>query len=306
MFLRHLKYLAALAETEHFGRAAEICEISQPTLSSGIQHLENELGVTLVQRRHHRFVGFTSEGKHLLVWARRILADWEGLRQEAGVARRELTGELRIGAIPTSLPAVPLITSPYIADHPRVKPMIHSLSAETIIHRLDNFTLDLGITYLEDPRLKGFKVQPLYEEHYVLLARDTSAFGDRTDLRWSEIGDLPLCLLPPNMQNRRIVNAAFREAGIIPNARVETDSIFTLYAQIRYGGLFSIVPHSLLCLFEIRQEVSAIRLHPPLTRMIGAIAPKREPWPPVIDTAWSLLDQLDLQSRFDALIKTIY
>lgn len=74
MFIRQVHYLLALAKLGHFGRAAEACHVSQPALSTAIQHLEEELGVTLV-RRGQRFQGFTPEGERLLQWARRLARD---------------------------------------------------------------------------------------------------------------------------------------------------------------------------------------------------------------------------------------
>ncbi len=305
MFVRQLTYLVTLAQQRHFARAAQACHVSQPALSAAIQHLEDELGVSIVQRGQH-FEGFTSEGERLLDWARRILADWEGLRQEATLSRNQLTGMLFLGAIPTTLPVVPLLTEPCLTAYPSVTHRVLSLSAEEIIRRIDHFELDLGLTYLEDHVLRGFHMLPLYHERYVLLARDASRIGDRTSLDWAEVADLPLCLLTPNMQNRRIIDAAFRRAGVTPKVCVETDSIFALYSHVRSAGVFSVVPHSLLYLIEMRQEVTVIQVTPELSRSIGLITLERKPLPPLVAATWSIFGDLDLQSRFDALISAIY
>lgn len=76
-----LEFLIAIAHEKHFGRAAEACGVTQPTLSAGLKQLEETLGVMLV-RRGSRFLGFTSEGERVLEWARRIVSDARGLRQE--------------------------------------------------------------------------------------------------------------------------------------------------------------------------------------------------------------------------------
>src|ERR1700742_175841 len=107
MLIRQLTYLVALAKEQHFGRAAEACNVSQPALSGAIRSIEKELGVTIVQRGR-RFEGFTSDGERVLAWARRALADCEGLRQAASITREDPQGTLRIGAIPTTLPVIPL------------------------------------------------------------------------------------------------------------------------------------------------------------------------------------------------------
>jgi len=305
MFIRQITYLIALAKTSHFGRAAESCNVSQPALSSAIQRLEEELGVTLIVRGQ-RFQKFTPEGERLLAWAQRLMSDWDGMRQEASSFNNQLTGFLRFGTIPTTTSVVPLITEPYQTAYPGVRLKLSSLSAEEIIRELDTFELDLGLTYLEYPTLLGFRVLPLYTERYVLMARNSSALPEQNHLGWADISSLPLCLLNPSMQNRKIIDAAFREAGVTPNVMVETNSVFSLYAQVRCAGMFSVVPHSLLSLFEMRQEVTAIPLNPELSRKIGLIAPSNLLFPPVLEAIWSIAETLNLQSRFDALINGIY
>jgi DNA-binding transcriptional LysR family regulator len=98
--------------------------------------------------------------------ARQALAAWDGLKQEASISRCRLCGELRLGAIPTAMPIVSLLTGPYWEAYPDIRQMVQSLSNEEIIRRLDNFELDMGLTYLEDQNLERFRVLPLYREHY--------------------------------------------------------------------------------------------------------------------------------------------
>src|SRR5215471_19434631 len=117
--LDKLEYLMALARERHFGRAAEACGVTQPTLSAGIKQLEEMLGVLLVQRGS-RFIGFTPEGERILDWARRIVADASAMRQEARSLKQGLAGHLRIAAVPPSLAIVASLTTPYRARHPDV------------------------------------------------------------------------------------------------------------------------------------------------------------------------------------------
>ena len=303
--MKKINYLIALAKIGHFGRAADACHISQPTLSSAIQHLEEELGVTLIQRGQ-KFVGLTPEGEKILIRAQRLASDWEALKQEAALCKQQLTGTLRIGAIPTTLAVEPLLTAAYRNTYPNLRFQLFSHCAEQIIRRLDEFELDFGLTYLEDPRLQGFKVLPLYQERHVLLARQAELVEFSAPLDWQTAAQLPLCLLTPNMQNRQLIDAAFRDAGVKPNIVVETDEVFSVYAHVRCAGLFAIVPHSLLSLIEMRQEVSAIPLEPLLTRQIGLIARQQNLELPIQQAAWKITEQLNLQKRFDALIDFIY
>src|SRR5258706_7067445 len=115
-----LEFLIAIAQKKHFGRAAESCGVTQPTLSAGIKQLEEALGVLLV-RRGSRFLGFTEEGERVLEWARRIVSDVRALKQDVEALKRGLTGHLRIAAIPTALPMVAALTTPFHARYPQVR-----------------------------------------------------------------------------------------------------------------------------------------------------------------------------------------
>jgi DNA-binding transcriptional ArsR family regulator len=97
-----LELLLALAKERHFGRAAEACGVTQPTMSTSLKQLEEILGVMLVQRGS-RFQGFTPEGERTLDWARRIVGDARAMRQEINSLKDNLSGEIRIAAIPTVL-----------------------------------------------------------------------------------------------------------------------------------------------------------------------------------------------------------
>ena len=134
-----LEYLIALARERHFGRAAEACGVTQPTLSAGIKQLEETLGVLLVQRGS-RFIGLTSEGERTLDWARRIVGDARAMRQEIGALKRGLAGHLRIAAIPTALPIVASLTTPFRTRHPEVDFSILSRNSLEVLAMLENLT----------------------------------------------------------------------------------------------------------------------------------------------------------------------
>lgn len=301
MFIRQLTYLVTLAQERHFRRAAEVCNVSQPTLSGAIRSIEAEFGLPIVLRGR-RFEGFTPEGERVLAWARRVLADCEGLRQEVTASRMELAGSLRIGAIPTALPLVPLLTDACLRQHPGMRHEVYTLSAAQAVRQLQELDLDVGLSYLGDPNLKDFETVSLFRERYVLIMRDDAFLDGRTSLGWEEAAALPLCLLTRNMQSRRGVDAAFADAGAVPSPRVETDSLMALYAHVRCAGLFSVVPHSVLCLSEMRDELRAVPLVPELTREIGLVLLDRQPRSPLLDAAVGSFRQVDLQTRVDALL----
>jgi len=301
MFIRQLSYLVALSREKHFGRAAQACHVSQPALSGAIRSIEQELGLVIVQRGR-RFEGFTPDGERVLAWARRALADCEALRQEALGAGSDPAGVLRLGAIPTTLPMVPLLTESCLQRFARIRHEIHTLSSTEILQGLSRFELDIGLSYLQDERLKDFDTVPLFRERYVLVARDGSAFEGMSTISWTDAAQLPLCLLTGNMQSRREVDAAFLKAGASVEPRVETDSMMALYSHVRCAGLYSVLPHSVLCLLEMRQELSAIPLVPELQRDIGLVLLRREPQATLLAAALATFSQLDLQGRVDALL----
>ena len=303
MFIRQMSYLVALAREKHFARAAEACHVSQPTLSAAIQHLEKELGVSIVERGQ-RFEGFTAEGERVLAWAQRLLADWDGLRQAVRGMRASPSGELRCGVIPTQLPVLSLLTGPFREHYPDVMPVILSMPSSEIIRGLQNFELDFGVTYLDLSDRQQMSELPLCRERYVLLLREDAARGNPASMSWAEAARLPLCALTKNMTNRSIVDAAFLEHGAPPHIAMETDSILALYSHVCFGGMASVVPRSLLMLAP--PNVTPIDLDPPLYKQVGLLHLRRDPSPPLVELFSAFARDFGVESRIDELIRRTY
>ncbi|PCE23649.1 transcriptional regulator [Paraburkholderia acidicola] len=302
MFIRQLDYLVTLAREQHFARAAELCHVSQPALSSAIRNLEAELGLVIV-RRGRRFLGFTEDGERVLGWARQTLAALDHMRQDASAAQVRLTGTLRIGVIPTTMPVVSLLLGACRDAHPAMRYSLRSLSSDAILRQLDDYELDIGFTYLDDRVQAGFDVLPLYHERYVLLSPAGSSEGVCAGVdRWDAVGALPLCLLSNAMQNRQVINAAFRRGGVQPSVVLEADSLLALYSHVQHAGLHSVLPHSLLSVLDAHDGVNAALLLPELTREIGLIARNQPSMPALAAAMWRAAAQLDLQHTFDSLL----
>ena len=222
-----LEFLLALAREHHFGRAADSCGVSQQTLSASIKQLERQFGVLLV-RRGARFQGLTPEGERVLHWARRIVGDIRDMHRDVAVLKNGLTGHLRIAAIPTALPMVAGLTTPFHAAHPDVRFTIESTTSSEILHLLEDATIDAGLTYLENEPVGRVMTIPLYRERYLLLTAPDGTLGARESVTWAEAGRIPLCLLTPNMQNRRIIDHQLRSAGAEPAPTLESNSMIVL------------------------------------------------------------------------------
>lgn len=234
MFLRQFHYLVALEQEAHFSRAAERCHVSQPSLSSAIKQLEEELGVPIILR-HQRFQGFTEEGKRVVEWSKRILADRDSMLEELAIMQRNLQGRLRVGAMPMSSPVLPLIERLFSARHPRVQTDIQFLGFEQMKLGLTNFELDIGVTYLENQPLERLNTLPLYEERLSLLVPETGFMEGRDSATWEEVAELPLCLLSQSMYERQMMDKAFADNHCEPNPRVESNSIFQLAFHVKIG-----------------------------------------------------------------------
>jgi DNA-binding transcriptional LysR family regulator len=280
MLFKNLQYLAALAQDEHFARAAAHCGVTQPTLSAGIKQLEEELGVLVVQRGQ-RFQGFTPEGARVLEWARRILADCESLNQEVSQMKASLTGRLRIGAIPVTLPIVSLLTEAFAQQFPQVTITVNSITSIDIQRGLDDFSLDGGLTYLDNEPLQRVRALELYRERYYLFTPADGPLAGRDNVPWHEAATAQLCLLTPDMQNRRIIDGHFHEAGARVHPMLETNSILTLCAHLRSGRWSTVLPQTFLYLLGEIDQLRAIPLvEPAPSHAIGLVVPDREPLTP--------------------------
>lgn len=141
--LKQLRYLVALAEHRHFGRAAEACFVTQSTLSAGLQELETQLETPLVDRGK-RSVIFTPVGESVLIRARRVLREAEELVEEAAATRQPLCGRLRLGVIPTVGPfLLPRVLTAIRDAYPALKLYLREERTERLIEQLNDGSLDV-------------------------------------------------------------------------------------------------------------------------------------------------------------------
>jgi DNA-binding transcriptional LysR family regulator len=301
--LDKLEFLLLLARERHFGRAAEAAGVTQPTFSSAIKSLEENLGTALVERGS-RFRGFTPEGERVLEWARRLVGDARTMRQELQSLKGNLAGHLRIGAIPTTLPFAPNLTVPFHERFPEVKISVISMTSAEILSKLENLEIDAGMSYSDNEPIGRMTAVPLYEEQYMLLVNARSRLGQLQGISWNEASKLPLCLLTPDTQSRRIIDQIIRENGEGRAPTFESNSMMTLFTHVRTGHWVGIVPSRLMDTLERPRYLKTIPLHSPSVRkMIGLLLRGRQPYSPVV-SAFIAVAQRVLRADGKVLART--
>jgi DNA-binding transcriptional LysR family regulator len=299
VLLRQLEYLTALAREGHFSRAAAACKVSQPALSAGIRKLENELGVQIVQRAQ-RFEGFTAEGAEVLRWAQRIIAEREQLKRTLESRRGGLSGVLRIGAIPTALSVASLLTTPMRMRYPLVRFSLESMSSREIVSRLNDFDIDVGMTYVDGEPLGRVRVVPLYRERYMFLTLSDGDFGGRDSITWADAAAAPLCLLTQVMQNRRILDGYFAETGVGVEPVVEADTVSAIYAHVTSMRLSSVIPHAWLHSYGVPDGARVMPLpRPKRSFHVGLVLAGSGPEPLLARALVDTARQVDLQRELE-------
>jgi len=194
MNLRELKYIIAVAETHHFGRAAERCFVSQPTLSGQIKKLEDELGVAIFERTN-RSVEITPAGETILTHARLLLEQADAIEQVARAQQDPLAGPLRVGAIPTLSPyLMPLILLPLRQRLPQLKLVLFEEVTDTLLMRLRHHDLDAALL-ATPPGDAELTELPLYDEPFWLAHPREHALAAKDPITHEDLEQIELLLL---------------------------------------------------------------------------------------------------------------
>jgi LysR family hydrogen peroxide-inducible transcriptional activator len=195
MNLRDLRYLVALADERHFGRAAERCHVSQPTLSAQVRKLEQYLGVPLVERQPKR-VALTPTGEQVVERARRLLQESDAIVELAKTSRDPLAGQLRVALIPTVGPyLLPRVAPALQRDLPKLKLLLYEYQTGPLLERLRAGELDLGVLALPVVPMDGLVSTVLYEEPFALALPGTHRLAKRRRVGVEDLQDETLLLL---------------------------------------------------------------------------------------------------------------
>lgn len=194
MNLRDLRYLVALADERHFGKAAERCYVSQPTLSAQIRKLEEYLGVALVERQPKR-VALTETGEKIVARARLLLQEADAIVELARSDRDPLAGALRLALIPTVGPyLLPHVAGRLKRDLPRLKLMLYEYQTGPLTEKLRAGEIDMGILALP-LAIDGLETEPLFDEPFTLAVPANHPLAERDKVRVEDLKGEQLLLL---------------------------------------------------------------------------------------------------------------
>ncbi len=273
--LKDLECLVALARSRHFARAAQDCGLSQPAFSMRIRNLETNLNALIV-KRGNRFQQFTPEGEKVLAHARDILERAETLEREIRVSRGEVTGAVVLGVVPTSVAMAAQLAMRLRAEHATIRTRIVTASSLAIQQGIEDGDFDAGMTYSDGVSNDLMHVDHVYGERYVLIAPSAMVAGHAKHIRWTEAAELPLTLLEPSMQNRKIIDRAFLEAGGHPGVVFESNGFNAAIVIARAGVAAAIVPKVLIEELGDYSDLTVLNLvEPDVEKEISLIVPRQ-------------------------------
>jgi DNA-binding transcriptional LysR family regulator len=280
--LRDMQLLVALAQHQHFAKAAQDCGISQPAFSMRIRALEERLSTAIV-RRGNRFLGFTAQGEVLVQRARGILEDAKALEQEMRAVDGPVSGNLTLGVVPTALGPAARLCAALQTEYPEILMRIESGSSIAIQQSIETGRLDAGLTYSDGVSGDMMRIDPVYQETYVLLAHASLVSSTATSITWTEAAELPLNLLDTQMQNRKILDKVFVDLGVRPKIVSQANVFTPALTMVRQGVGATIVPQGLVETLGAFQDIRILPLtEPEVTKSISLIAALRGPALPVV------------------------
>jgi LysR family hydrogen peroxide-inducible transcriptional activator len=229
--IKQLQYFLALTDTEHFGRAAERCFVSQSAFSNAIKELETTLDAELVDRTN-RSVTITATGQQVAVQARLVMQDVESLVESARGHKEPLTGELRLGVIPTIAPfLLPEVLPRLRAKYPELRLLLSEDQTQRIYSRLMEGELDVLLMALPWP-MQGVVEMPLFEDPFCLACHENTELVDPEDYRFNRLDSDTILLLEDGHCLRDHALAACRIRNTQKVARFGATSLLTLIEMV--------------------------------------------------------------------------
>ena len=241
MTLTELSYIVALAQEQHFGRAAERCFVSQPTLSAQLKKLEEYLGVQLIERQPNN-VSLTEAGQQITTRARRILEASEEVVTLARSHRDPLAGRLRIALLPTIGPYLLPHVAPWIRKSvPRLQLRLYEYQTAPLLEKLHAGELDVGILALP-VELAGLESRELYREAFLVALPERHALAARDTVRVADLKGETLLLLEEGHCLRDQALEVCSRAGVRDAQDFRATSLETLRQMVATGAGVTLLP----------------------------------------------------------------
>jgi LysR family hydrogen peroxide-inducible transcriptional activator len=283
--LRDLRYLVALADERHFGRAANRCHVSQPTLSAQVRKLEQYLGVSLVERQP-KGASLTPIGKQVVERARRVLQESDAILELAGASRDPLAGQLRVALIPTVGPyLLPRVAPALQRDLPKLKLLLYEYQTGLLLERLRAGDVDVGVLALPVVPMDGFDSVVLYEEPFALAMPHTHRLATRKRVGIDDLRDETLLLLEDGHCLRDQALEVCSRVDVHEAQDYRATSLETLRQMVAAGHGVTLLPELAIAApigttrgLEIRPFDA-----PPPSRTIGAVWRKSTTRGPAIE-----------------------
>ena len=270
MTLQQLEYVLALDKTRHFVRAAELCGVTQPTLSAMIQKLEDELDCKIFDRSRQP-IEATEIGKQIIKQALEVVFQANQLKESVHSNKKSISGSLSLAVIPTIAPyLLPKFIASFRELYPDLDLKINELHTSTIIEKLRVAEIDMAIlsTPLDDPKILEV---PLYYEKFAAYISPSDAIYNRTELSAS---DMPLDRLWVLEEGHCLRNQVFNFCNeeTKHSSIYEAGSIDTLVKIVDMNGGYTVIPelHIDLLSEEQKQNLRAI-VNPEATREISIV-----------------------------------
>ena len=287
--LKQLRYFEAVANQKHFGRAAQVCNISQPAISVQIKELEESLGQTLFERRA-RQICLTSFGEQFAIRVRPILRAVDDLSDLARTSHEGLVGKLRLGVIPTIGPyLLPRIVAQMNTAYPQVDLHIRETQTHNLISDLLGGALDLALVALpiSEPELTEL---PLFDERFVLLRSARDAGKPVPD--GSALSKMKLLLLEEGHCFRDQALSFCRMPSSTPKESMEGSSLSTLVQMVASGLGVTLIPQMAVALEAQSADVDVARFATPEpTRTIGLVWRKASPMRESVEKIGDLINK---------------
>jgi LysR family transcriptional regulator, hydrogen peroxide-inducible genes activator len=271
MTLQELKYLVAVAEERHFGRAAEHCFVSQPSLSAAVRNLEDELGVKVFERGKAGVL-LTDAGERVIEQARRVLEEAERVKSVAKESRNPLAGVLRLGVIPTIAPyLLPDLVQALRTVAPQMPLDIEENLTATLEGMLRAGTIDAAILALPFD-VPGIEALPLYDEDFRVVVPARHAWAKRKHIALTELNPADLLLLPVGHCFRDQVLDACGEFARAPAPGRQGNSLETLRSMVASGLGMTVLPATALTARHANPLVKVVPFEEPRPTRRVAIA----------------------------------